>query len=72
MGKGKLAKFAEMEQNPLVVQCPFWVLKQDGFAMKGQWNSDFFHNDNPIVLELGCGRESIPSVLPAVTPKRTL
>jgi tRNA (guanine-N7-)-methyltransferase len=56
MGKGKLAKFAEMEQNPLVVQCPFWVLKQDGFAMKGQWNSDFFHNDNPIVLELGCGR----------------
>ncbi len=56
MGKGKLAKFAEMEQNPLVVQCPFWVLKQEGFGMKGKWNSDFFHNPNPIVLELGCGR----------------
>ena len=24
--------------------------------MKGRWNSDYFHNDNPIVLELGCGR----------------
>ena len=24
--------------------------------MRGRWNQDFFHNDNPIVLELGCGR----------------
>ncbi len=56
MGKGKLAKFADMDVNPLVVQCPFWMLKQQGFAQKGRWNEDFFHNDNPIVLELGCGR----------------
>ena len=26
------------------------------FQLKGRWHSDFFHNDNPIVLELGCGR----------------
>jgi tRNA (guanine-N7-)-methyltransferase len=24
--------------------------------IKGKWNSDFFKNDNPIVLELGCGK----------------
>ena len=24
--------------------------------MKGKWHSDFFGNENPIVLELGCGR----------------
>ena len=24
--------------------------------MKGHWNQDFFKNDNPIVLELGCGK----------------
>ena len=24
--------------------------------MRGRWRQDFFHNDNPIVLELGCGR----------------
>ena len=24
--------------------------------MKGRWNSDYFHNDNPIVVELGCGK----------------
>ncbi len=57
MGKGKLAKFADMEQNPLVVQCPYWQLKAaEGFALRGHWNTDFFRNANPIVLELGCGR----------------
>jgi len=56
MGKGKLAKFADMAENPLVVECPFWMLQNEGFALEGKWHSDFFHNDNPIVLELGCGR----------------
>ena len=56
MGKGKLAKFADMAQNPLVVECPFWKLQQEGLALKGHWHEDFFHNDHPIVLELGCGR----------------
>jgi len=56
MGKGKLAKFAEMAENPLVVECPFWQLQQEGFPLKGKWHEEFFKNDNPIVLELGCGR----------------
>lgn len=56
MGKGKLAKFADMAANPLVVECPFYILKRDGFELKGLWNDRFFHNSNPIVLELGCGR----------------
>lgn len=56
MGKGKLAKFADMAANPLVVECPFATLQADGFDLKGHWNRDFFHNDRPIVLELGCGR----------------
>ena len=25
-------------------------------AMRGKWHEEYFHNDNPIVLELGCGR----------------
>ena len=28
----------------------------DSFALKGKWNAEFFKNDNPIVLELGCGK----------------
>ena len=56
MGKGKLSKFAEMAQNPLVVECPMAAVMQGEFPMRGRWHEDFFHNDNPIVLELGCGR----------------
>lgn len=56
MGKGKLAKFADIAANPLAVECPFWQLQKEGFALRGAWHEDFFHNDNPIVLELGCGR----------------
>ena len=26
------------------------------FQLKSHWHDSFFHNDNPIVLELGCGR----------------
>lgn len=56
MCKNKLRKFAEMEQLPRVLQFPFSKIKEEGFPMKGKWHSDFFGNDNPIVLELGCGR----------------
>ena len=56
MGKGKLAKFAEMAANPLVVECPTAAIMQDKFPLKGMWGERFFHNNHPIVLELGCGR----------------
>ena len=56
MSKGKLAKFAEMAENPLVVECPMAAYMQDEFPLQGKWNEEFFHNENPIVLELGCGR----------------
>lgn len=41
---------------PCVFQYPYAVLQREGFAMRGRWNENFFHNDNPIVLELGCGK----------------
>ena len=56
MGKNKLSKFANMEEYPHVFQYPFSVLKEKGFEMKGKWNELFFKNNNPIVLELGCGK----------------
>lgn len=56
MGKNKLKKFAEMETFENVFQYPFAVVERDGFPLKGRWNKDFFKNDNPIVLELGCGK----------------
>ena len=56
MGKGKLQKFAEMETFENVFQYPFSVIEQQPFEMTGRWHEDYFKNDNPIVLELGCGK----------------
>ena len=57
MSKGKLQKFAEMETFPNVFQFPYSAMADNKpFAMNGSWRSDYFHNDNPIVLELGCGK----------------
>lgn len=55
MGKNKLRKFAEMEQIPLVLQYPFRTLQDQGFPYRGRWR-EFFGNDNPITVELGCGK----------------
>jgi len=56
MGKNKLAKFAEMETFNHVVQVPYKMLAENEFSLKGKWNSEFFHNNYPIALELGCGK----------------
>lgn len=55
MGKGKLAKFADMRTFPHVFEPVCTYSHCEPFDLKGNWNRDFFHNDGPIVLELGCG-----------------
>lgn len=56
MSKGKLAKFADMETYENVFQYPYSVVEHVPFEMQGHWHEAYFHNDNPIVLELGCGK----------------
>ena len=58
MAKNKLAKFAEMETFDNVFQCAAREASADNavIQMAGHWRERYFHNDNPIVLELGCGR----------------
>lgn len=55
MGKDKLKRFAEIETFDNVIQ-PGMQEVLDGFHLKGKWNQNHFKNDNPIVLELGCGK----------------
>ena len=50
MGKDKIRRFAEIETFSNVLQL------DAGKAYKGQWNTDFFKNSNPVVLELACGK----------------
>ena len=55
MGKDKLKRFAEIETFQNVIQ-PSMEEVLNGFPLKGNWNKKHFKNDNPIVLELGCGK----------------
>lgn len=68
MSKGKLQKFAEMETFKNVFQYPYGVISEVPFEMKGHWREQYFHNDNPIVLELGCGKGEYTVGLARVYP----
>lgn len=56
MGKNKLARFAENETFENLFQHTDFDVRGDKFPLKGKWHEEYFHNDNPIVLELGCGK----------------
>lgn len=45
-----------METIDFVFQYPFSVLNSNGFPLRSKWHNEFFGNNNPIVLELGCGK----------------
>lgn len=68
--KNKLAKFADMAEYPNVFQFTFEQLQESGFPLKGNWHKDYFHNDNPIVIELGCGRGEYTVGLAAQYPEK--
>ncbi len=53
--KNKLKRFRENETFPNVIQPDRETLVKGNFELKGRW-SHHFGNDNPIVLELGCGK----------------
>lgn len=55
MGKNKLERFAENRTFRNFVQLPGYYFNED-FHLKNQWSKEFFGNDNPLFLELGCGK----------------
>jgi tRNA (guanine-N7-)-methyltransferase len=54
--KNKLKRFKENEIFENVFQPTREEVTSGEFLMKGKWNSDFFKNENPIIVELGCGK----------------
>ncbi|WP_207533666.1 tRNA (guanosine(46)-N7)-methyltransferase TrmB [Desertivirga arenae] len=50
MGKDKLRRFAEVDTFPNVLQL------DEGKSFKGYWKVNHFHNNNPLILELACGK----------------
>ncbi len=55
MGKNKISRFEENDHFDHLFQRSFEELKT-GFLLKGKWHQEYFKNDHPITLELGCGK----------------
>lgn len=70
MSKNKLKKFSEMETIPFVFQYPYARIQNQGFPYRGRWRQDVFDNDNPIVVELGCGKGEYTVGLAAREPHK--
>jgi tRNA (guanine-N7-)-methyltransferase len=69
MAKRKLQNFAELETFEHVIQHPF---EKDDFdhPLKGKWATEFFGNNKPITLELGCGKGEYTVALAQKHPER--
>jgi tRNA (guanine-N7-)-methyltransferase len=55
MGKDKLKRFRENLSFTNLIQ-PKIIFPPQDHELKGNWKKNFFKNENPIILELGCGR----------------
>ncbi|MGB1448555.1 MAG: tRNA (guanosine(46)-N7)-methyltransferase TrmB [Flavobacteriaceae bacterium] len=54
--KNKLKRFNQNRTFSNVIQPEREEVTSGNFFLKGKWREDFFKNDRPIVLELGCGK----------------
>ena len=64
MGKDKLRRFAEIETFANVYQL------EEGKALKGNWAATHFKNNNPVVLELACGKGEYSVNLARLFPEK--
>jgi len=55
VGKDKIKRFEENDTFSHLFQRSFEQL-EGGFHLKGKWHQEYFKNNNPIILELGCGK----------------
>jgi len=74
--KNKRKKIAEINQMPNVYQCPdfgethLYSAAGEKLDLKGKWGSDIFKNNNPITVELACGKGDYTIALAAKYPER--
>lgn len=64
--KGKLERFKVVAERDNVLQAG----KELYFLIKGKWNELYFKNQNPITVELGCGRGEYTISLARLFPNR--
>ncbi len=68
--KNKLKRFKENETFSNVFQPKREELIDGKYELKGQWKSKVFKNENPLVLELGCGKGEYTVALAQKYPEK--
>jgi len=68
--KNKLKRFRENETFSNVIQPKRDEVVSNALELKGNWNKNFFKNNNPIVLELGCGKGEYTVSLARTYPEK--
>lgn len=56
MGKDKIKRFTENLTFAALVQPEFDEIFKKDYKLKGKWAEQYFGNNQPIVVEMGCGR----------------
>jgi tRNA (guanine-N7-)-methyltransferase len=56
VGKNKLARWTELGTFDKVIQPLIGDVSTKDHPVKGRWNKELFKNNNPLILELGCGK----------------
>ncbi len=64
--KRKQERFKIIEENPNVIERSKPIYEQ----IKGKWSTEYFHNNNPITVELACGRGEYTVGLARLFPER--
>ena len=68
--KNKLKRFKENLTFKNVIQPSREILVDNNFEYKGKWNNLFFKNNNPIIIELGCGKGEYSIELAKLNPEK--
>ena len=68
--KNKLKRFKENETFSNVIQPTRQEVFDDTLKLKGNWSKNFFKNEQPIVLELGCGKGEYSVNLAKMFPEK--
>ena len=68
--KNKLKRFKENLTFKNVIQPSREILVDNNFEYKGKWNDLFFKNNNPIIIELGCGKGEYSTELAKLNPEK--
>jgi tRNA (guanine-N7-)-methyltransferase len=70
VGKNKLARWKELGTFPNVIQPETGAMPGKDHRIKGNWRKEIFRNENPVILELGCGKGEYTTGLSQIYPER--